>query len=142
MPASIFDDSFTLVQLFQVARTCPRRVLTIVSHFCNFSGCKNLPALMFDDSFTLLDLLQVAKTCRVNFSRLFHAFASLWGRKPNYFSRIRMEEAMRAKPPTSPNLSPRPQRRKFADWMESHSSRMIPHRPHTQFHKLETHLRS
>ena len=31
VPASIFDDSFTLLQLVQVAKTCPRRFLTTIS---------------------------------------------------------------------------------------------------------------
>ena len=36
VPGSIFDDGVTLLQLFQVAKTCPGRFLTTVSHFYNF----------------------------------------------------------------------------------------------------------
>ena len=84
MPGLIFDDCFILLPLFQVAKPCPRRFSTNVSHFCNFislqkrarvdfyrlfhtfatfSHCKTVPGSIVDDSSILLQLFQVAKPC-------------------------------------------------------------------------------
>ena len=78
MPVSIFDDSYTLLVLSRIAKTCP--LPFSMTHFGTSSNCKNVTASTFDDGYTLFALFRIAKTSPLPFLMTV-TLAALQGRQ-------------------------------------------------------------